>query len=416
MILRPFNFDTLATEAFQLATTERLDQAALPSCIAAAGLIPVVLLCLAMRRARQRSRRVGARSMTALRFTDVDHAYGSRVALRSFSLGVEDGEIVSLLGPSGSGKTTALRIAAGLETPQRGTVHVGARLVQGGAVNVPPEARDVGLLFQDLALFPHLTVAENVGFGLRGGGKARRARVDELLALVGLGPYARVYPHQLSGGQQQRVALARALAPKPSVLLLDEPFSNLDVVLRQQVRREMAALLKQIGTSVLLVTHDPEEALYISDRVAVMREGTIVQVETPEALYLAPADRFVASFFGHINVIPASVKDGRATTPFGSVAATGCATAPADVLVRAQGCWSRRRPVSSMPSCARRVFSGPTILLELGRCPRRVCRRHWLRGRRWGAFAGGRARCSGARPAVCVCVWTRLITSSRLRP
>ena len=182
--------------------------------------------------------------MTALRFTDVDHAYGSRVALKSFSLGVEDGEIVSLLGPSGSGKTTALRVAAGLETPQRGTVHVGARLVHGGAVNVPPEVRDVGLLFQDLALFPHLTVAENVGFGLRSGGKARRARVDELLELVGLAPHARVYPHQLSGGQQQRVALARALAPKPSVLLLDEPFSNLDVVLRQQVRREMAGAIE----------------------------------------------------------------------------------------------------------------------------------------------------------------------------
>jgi iron(III) transport system ATP-binding protein len=308
--------------------------------------------------------------MTALRFTDVDHAYGSRVALRSFSLGVNDGEIVSLLGPSGSGKTTALRIAAGLETPQRGTVHVGAKLVHGGGVNVPPEARDVGLLFQDLALFPHLTVAENVGFGLRGGVKARRVRVGELLELVGLGPHARVYPHQLSGGQQQRVALARALAPQPSVLLLDEPFSNLDVVLRQQVRREMAGLLKQIGSSVLLVTHDPEEALYISDRVAVMREGTIVQVATPEALYLAPADRFVASFFGHINVIPASVKDGRATTPFGSVAATGLVDgAPADVLVRAQGLLvSKATGVEHAVVRSARIL-GPTILLELEPLP-----------------------------------------------
>lgn len=308
--------------------------------------------------------------MTALLFTDVDHSYGSRVALRSFSLGVEDGEIVSLLGPSGSGKTTALRIAAGLETPQRGTVHVGAKLVQSTAVSVPTEARDVGLLFQDLALFPHLTVAENIGFGLHASAKSRRARVAELLQLVGLGAQAHVYPHQLSGGQQQRVALARALAPKPSVLLLDEPFSNLDVVLRQQVRREMAGLLKQIGTSVLLVTHDPEEALFISDRVAVMREGTIVQAATPEALYLAPADRFVASFFGHINVIPASVKDGRATTPFGSIAATGLRDgAPADVLVRAQGLLvTKAADVAHAVVRSARIL-GSTILLELDPLP-----------------------------------------------
>jgi iron(III) transport system ATP-binding protein len=304
--------------------------------------------------------------MTALCFADVDHAYGSRQALKAFSLTVEDGEIVSLLGPSGSGKTTALRIAAGLETPQRGTVHVGEKLVYADAVNVPPEARDAGLLFQDLALFPHLTVAENVGFGLRDGGKARRARVGAMLELVGLQEQARSYPHQLSGGQQQRVALARALAPKPSVLLLDEPFSNLDVVLRQQVRREMADLLKKTGTSVLLVTHDPEEALYISDRVAVMRDGTIVQVAAPEALYLAPADRFVASFFGHINVIPATVKDGRAATPFGSIAATGVGDGVVvDVLVRAQGLLVSKASDTAHAVVRSARILGSAILLEL---------------------------------------------------
>lgn len=304
--------------------------------------------------------------MSALSFDRVDHAYGARLALKSFSLAVESGEVVSLLGPSGSGKTTALRIAAGLEVPQRGSVHVGGKLVDGKGVFVPPEARDVGLVFQDLALFPHLTVAENVAFGLRGG-KARRARVEELLELVGLGEQARAYPHQLSGGQQQRVALARALAPKPSVLLLDEPFSNLDVVLRQHVRREMASLLKTIGTSVLFVTHDPEEALYMGDRVAVMRAGAVQQIATPEALYLAPANRFVASFFGHVNVLPVTVAGGQAATPFGTVEARGLADGPADVLVRAQGLIVAAGGEHAIVRSAR--ILGSTILIELDPLP-----------------------------------------------
>jgi iron(III) transport system ATP-binding protein len=230
---------------------------------------------------------------------------------------------------------------------------------------VPPEARDVGLLFQDLALFPHLTVSENVAFGLRGA-RTRRARVSELLDLVGMAGHARVYPHQLSGGQQQRVALARALAPSPRVLLLDEPFSNLDVVLRQQVRREMVDLLKAVGTSVLFVTHDPEEALYMSDRVAVMREGTILQAAAPDVLYFAPADRFVASFFGQINVIPASVKDGRAVTPFGAVDAKGL-SGDVDVLVRAQGLQVSKGGEHAVVRSAR--ILGATILLELQPAP-----------------------------------------------
>lgn len=305
--------------------------------------------------------------MTALRFTDVAHAYGPRVALKSFSLAVDEGEIVSLLGPSGSGKTTALRIAAGLETPQQGTVHVGTKLVNGDDIAVPPEARDVGLLFQDLALFPHLTVADNVAFGLKMHGKERRARIGELLELVGLADNARSYPHQLSGGQQQRVALARALAPRPSVLLLDEPFSNLDVVLRQQVRQEMVRLLKTIGTSVLFVTHDPEEALYVSDRVAVMLDGRTVQVASPEALYFAPADRFVASFFGQINVIPATVANGLAATAFGAVRATGhAAGARVDVLVRAQGLRVAAANADGHHATVRSArILGPTILIEL---------------------------------------------------
>lgn len=303
--------------------------------------------------------------MSALRFEAVSHAYGARTALRSFSLEVGAGELVSLLGPSGSGKTTALRIAAGLEVPQRGRVEVGGNVVVTDGVFVPPERRDVGLLFQDLALFPHLTVAENVAFGLRAGSE-RKARVDEMLGLVGLTDQGRVYPHQLSGGQQQRVALARALAPRPRVLLLDEPFSNLDVVLRQQVRREMANLLKAVGTSALLVTHDPEEALFMSDRVALMRDGAIEQVASPEALYFAPATRFVATFFGDANVIATAVRGGRAVTPLGTVEAKGIADGPAEVIVRAQGLVLSAGAQAVVKSA--RIL-GATLLIELDPLP-----------------------------------------------
>ncbi len=302
--------------------------------------------------------------MSALRFDDVSHSYGARTALRSFSLDVGAGEIVSLLGPSGSGKTTALRIAAGLEVPQRGRVEVGGQAVAADGLFVPPERRDVGLLFQDLALFPHLTVADNVAFGLRAD---RKARVGEMLELVGLQGQGRVYPHQLSGGQQQRVALARALAPRPRVLLLDEPFSNLDVVLRQQVRREMANLLKQVGTSVLLVTHDPEEALFMSDRVALMREGAIEQVAAPETLYFAPATRFAAMFFGEANVIAAEVRGGRAVTPFGEVDAQGIADGLADAIVRAQGLVVAGGGAQAVVQSAR--ILGATLLMELDPLP-----------------------------------------------
>lgn len=275
--------------------------------------------------------------MSVLRFENIHHAYGRKVALKEFSLSVGQGQIVALLGPSGSGKTTALRIAAGLETPEAGDVFVGQQQVAGQNLFIPPEGRDIGLLFQDLALFPHLSVSDNVGFGLKSSGAERRRRIGELLSLVGLAGLGHLYPHQLSGGQQQRVALARALAPEPGVLLLDEPFSNLDVVLRQQVRREMVSLLKNIGTSVLFVTHDPEEALYVADQVAVMESGAIRQMASPADLYFAPANRFVAAFFGDANIIPGNVNSGRAATPFGAVQATNIPDGPADVIVRATG-------------------------------------------------------------------------------
>jgi iron(III) transport system ATP-binding protein len=302
--------------------------------------------------------------MTALRFDRILHRYGRHPVLREFSLGVEDGTIMSLLGPSGSGKTTALRIAAGLEIPQAGEVHLAGREVNAAGVFVPPEARDVGLLFQDLALFPHLDVSANIAFGLKQAQAARRARVDELLDLVGLEGMGRLYPHQLSGGQQQRVALARALAPGPRILLLDEPFSSLDVVLRQQVRQETISLLKRIGTSVLFVTHDPEEALYVADRVAVMREGLILQEAAPDDIYLKPASRFVAEFFGDTTIIPVQVRAGRADTPFGAMHAHGVPDGKADFVIRAAGLsLASAGNVEAIVRSARLL--GPSLMVEV---------------------------------------------------
>ena len=262
----------------------------------------------------------------ALTIAEVEHAYGDVVALSDASIDVREQEILCLLGPSGCGKTTVLRIAAGLETPRRGSVCVGERVVAGNGVFVPPEKRDVGLLFQDYALFPHLTVAGNIAFGLRGRpADAQDARVDELLARIHLSERREAYPHMLSGGEQQRVALARALAPGPRVLLLDEPFSSLDSQLRQRVRDETLHVLKEMRASVVLVTHDPEEALFMADRIALMRAGRIVQIGEPRELYFQPVDAFAAEFFGEVNRFSARVTDGFAASPFGPLPAPGLA-------------------------------------------------------------------------------------------
>ena len=218
----------------------------------------------------------------ALVMACVSHAYGDLLAVDDFSLTVQSGELVCILGPSGCGKTTALRLAAGLEHLQNGRISMAGREVAGPDTDVPPEDRNVGLVFQDYALFPHLDVQANVAFGLtRMAAKARRARVDEVLSQVGMQSYGKAYPHELSGGQLQRVALARALAPKPRVVLLDEPFSGLDRALRNQVRDVTLHVLKQSGAATLMVTHDPEEAMFMADRVALMRRGRIAQVGHP---------------------------------------------------------------------------------------------------------------------------------------
>lgn len=236
------------------------------------------------------------------------------------SFNVNDGEIVALLGPSGCGKTTTLRCVAGFETPTGGTIRVDGSVLADDTTHVPPEARGIGLVFQDYALFPHLTVVENVMFGLRDRSAADcRARAEEALERVGLSAFADRRPHNLSGGQQQRVALARTLAPEPHLILLDEPFSNLDALLRQGTRQEVRALLKDKGMSAVLVTHDQEEALSFADRVAVMRSGHIEQMGTPEDVYYQPRTLFVAQFLGRTNLLLSQAHGRTADTPLGPI-------------------------------------------------------------------------------------------------
>jgi iron(III) transport system ATP-binding protein len=259
--------------------------------------------------------------------------FGDVVAVDGASLDVARGEVVALLGPSGCGKTTLLRLIAGFERPDEGTVEIAGLTVAGRGCWVPPERRRVGMVFQDYALFPHLTVAENAGFGLP---RRRRAkRVAELLAVVGLSEQGRRYPHQLSGGQQQRVALARALAPSPELVLLDEPWSNVDPFLRESLRAEVTDIIRPLGVTAVLVTHDREEAFSLADRVALMRDGAIVQEGTAEELYFAPASRWAAEFVGAGNVLTGRVVNGRVETRIGSFPANGArASDAAEVLVR----------------------------------------------------------------------------------
>jgi len=256
---------------------------------------------------------------TALACHAISKSYDGVAVVSDFSLQVKQGEFLTLLGPSGCGKTTTLRLLAGFEQPDTGTIRIGDHIVADGQRFRPAEERRVGMVFQDYALFPHLDVVGNITFGLNNARKEKTKRADDMLHLVGLAGYENRMPYELSGGQQQRVALARALAPQPDLLLLDEPFSNLDAALRTQVRGEVRSILREAGTTTIFVTHDQEEALSLSDRVAVIFEGELHQIGTPFALYTRPASKQVAAFIGEANFLQATADGARAHCALGEV-------------------------------------------------------------------------------------------------
>jgi iron(III) transport system ATP-binding protein len=268
-------------------------------------------------------------------FRQVSKYFGDTVAVRDASFSAEHGKLISLLGSSGCGKTTTLRLIAGLEMPDAGEIWLGGERVAGHKQFTPPERRHVGMVFQDYALFPHLTVADNIAFPLtKQTDAARKQRVREMLHLVGLDNLGARYPHELSGGQQQRVALARALASNPAVVLLDEPFSNLDAALRRTMREDLRAILQRAGATALFVTHDQEEALSISDVIVVMMRGEVVQAGTPHDVYLRPATREVAAFVGEANFIPGEADGDMATSTIGLVRLMMRARGPVTLMIR----------------------------------------------------------------------------------
>lgn len=251
--------------------------------------------------------------------SNASRIYGQRVAVNDASLSLHAGRITALLGPSGSGKSTILRMIAGLEPLDGGTLHAGTDLLADTKGSVPPEQRDIGLVFQDYALFPHLSVADNVAFGLKGSKKERRAKAVEWLAEVKLADRADNWPHMLSGGEQQRVALVRALAREPKAILLDEPFSGLDRHLKSEVRQSLIDTLRASGTAVLIVTHDAEEALMMADDLVLMDKGRILQSGSPQNCYTAPVSVAAARLLGEAEILKATVHNGIATTAFGSL-------------------------------------------------------------------------------------------------
>lgn len=262
----------------------------------------------------------------------VTKAFGGSPVLSGISLTVHRGQTLALLGPSGSGKTTLLRIIAGLEVPDRGSVSVNNVTLTDANTMMAPERRNVGLVFQDGALFPHMTVGSNVGYGLAA--TDRKAKVAAALSMVDLAGFENRMPHTLSGGQARRVAIARALAPEPGVLLLDEPFSNLDTDLRVRVRADVARLLDDVGITSVFVTHDQEEAFVVGDEVAVMKNGSIVQTGSPAAIYEQPATAWVAKFVGDANILRGEVDQGIARTLIGDVPVAGATTGPREIMVR----------------------------------------------------------------------------------
>jgi iron(III) transport system ATP-binding protein len=262
----------------------------------------------------------------------ISKSYGTERAVSELSLTATPGEITALLGPSGCGKTTTLRLIAGLETPDEGSIQIEGRTVADDRKFVAPEKRRVGIVFQDYALFPHLDVRGNIAYALPQDGQ--QGRLDRLLGLVGLTSIAERMPHELSGGQQQRVALARALASNPQAILLDEPFSSLDASLREQMRSEVRQILKEAGVTTVFVTHDQEEAMSIADRIAVMRDGRVVQSGTPEEVYGSPIDRWTAEFLGEADVLPGIALGDEVECELGPINAATSFCGPAQVVIR----------------------------------------------------------------------------------
>ena len=276
-------------------------------------------------------------SAPRLEIRNITKSFAGRQVVDNVGLTVMPGQVTCLLGPSGCGKSTTLRIIAGVDMQDSGTIHVDGKLVCDTVTRVPPEGRSIGLMFQDFALFPHLSVADNVGFGLRGGARKNGVRISELLEKVGMSRHVDAFPHELSGGEQQRIALARALAPRPKIMLMDEPFSGLDDRLRDDLRDEALAVLKEEGAGVLLVTHEPHEAMRMADEIALMRDGRIVQRGAPYNIYNAPMDKEAASFFSDINVIEGLVSGALTDTPFGQFLAPGVPDGTqVDIVIRPQ--------------------------------------------------------------------------------
>jgi iron(III) transport system ATP-binding protein len=312
-------------------------------------------------------RTAGVTFAARLTFEDIRHRYHGKETIRGLSLTAEPGEVLCLLGPSGSGKTTLLRIAAGIEAQTSGRVVINDREVAGPGSFLPPEKRGIGLMFQDFALFPHMSVLDNVRFGLTAlPAKEAIAEAGVALERVGLSHYADKYPHALSGGEQQRVALARALAPRPSVLLMDEPFSGLDSRLKDTVRADTLAILRETRATAVVVTHDAEEAMRMADRIALLKDGRLVQVGTSDDLYRRPRDIFAAAFFSEINEFSGRVAGGRVETPLGCADSGAIAEGrDVSVAVRLSGLSVREAGGPIPARIVARRFLGVVELLDL---------------------------------------------------